>query len=239
MIIFKSINYKNFLSTGGTPTRILLSKSPTTLIHGHSGSGKSTLLDAIMFGLFNKPFRNINKPNLINSINLSECLVEIEFAIGKKDYKIRRGMKPTTFEIYENGQMINQDAAARDYQKYLEDHILGGMNERIFKQVVILGSADYRPFMQLSAAQRREVIEELLDIRIFSQMLELAKQKIVTYKDALKNFDYDISLKEEKINLHKQNQTDLKKQVADKKIELEKLISWESVFPSGPRIAAC
>ena len=228
MITFKSIAYKNFLSTGGTATKILLSKSPTTLIHGHSGSGKSTILDAIMFGLFNKPFRNINKPNLINSINLSECLVEIEFAIGKKDYKIRRGMKPTTFEIFENGVMINQDAAARDYQKYLEDHILGGLNDRIFKQVVILGSADYRPFMQLPASQRREVVEELLDIRIFSQMLELAKVKINNYKDSLKNFDYDISLKEEKINLHKQNQTDLKKQVADKKIELEKSISWEN-----------
>ena len=144
MIIFKKIKWSNFLSTGSQFTEIFLNKSPTTLIIGENGSGKSTILDALCFVLFGKPFRNINKPQLINSINQKKCVVEVEFSIGKKDYRIVRGIKPNTFEIYLNDELLNQDAAAKDYQKYLEDHVLK-LNYKSFTQIVILGSASFVP----------------------------------------------------------------------------------------------
>ena len=150
MLEFQKIRWKNFLSTGDNFTEILLNKSPTTLILGANGAGKSTVLDALTFGLFGKPFRKINKPQLTNSVNEKDCLIEIEFIVGKTKYLIRRGIKPGIFEIYHNKKMINQDSKIKDYQKYLEDNILK-LNFKSFTQTVILGSATFVPFMQLSA----------------------------------------------------------------------------------------
>jgi len=165
MIVFKSVTWKNFLSTGNSPNKVLLNKSQTTLIIGKNGEGKSTILDALCFSLFGKPFRNINKGQLVNSINGKGCIVEIEFSINSKEYRIIRGIKPNIFEIYINDELINQDAASRDYQKVLEQQILK-LNYKTFTQVVILGSASFVPFMQLPSSQRRDVIEDILDIRI-------------------------------------------------------------------------
>lgn len=230
MILFKSVMCKNFFSVGNQPIKILLNKSATTLISGKNGSGKSsTLLDSIYFGLFGKPFRNINKPSVINSINQSDCVVEIEFKIGQKEYKVIRGLKPNIFEIYENNIMINQDAASRDYQKYLEENILGGLNERVFKQVVVIGSADYKPFMSLAAAQRREIIEELLDIKIFSGMLIVAKEKLSIMKDSLKELDYKIELLQDKIRIQQVNKLSLVQIADERRTEIEsKIITCES-----------
>ena len=165
MIIFKTVRWKNFLSTGNNFTEIELNKDSTNLIIGENGAGKSTILDALCFGLFGKAFRNINKTQLVNTINGSAALVEVEFSIGSKNIKVIRGIKPKKFEIYKNGKMHNQDANARDYQKYLEQQILK-LNYRSFTQVVILGSSTFVPFMQLKARHRREVVEEILDIQI-------------------------------------------------------------------------
>ncbi len=174
MIIFESIEWKNFLSTGNSSNKVLLTKSPTTLIIGKNGEGKSTILDALCFALFGKPFRNINKGQLVNSINQKNCLVEINFTVNSKSYKVIRGIKPNKFEIWCDDELLNQDAAAKDYQKVLEQQILK-LNYKTFTQVVILGSASFVPFMQLSSSQRREVIEDILDIRIFSTMNQLLK----------------------------------------------------------------
>ena len=167
MIIFKTLRWKNLLSTGNHFTELKLNSNTNTLVVGTNGSGKSTMLDALCFALFGKPYRNINKPQLVNSINGKQCLVEIEFSIGSKNYKINRGIRPGIFEIWTNGILINQDAASRDYQKYLEDNILK-LNFKSFTQIVILGTASFTPFMQLPAAARREVIEDILDIKIFT-----------------------------------------------------------------------
>jgi DNA repair exonuclease SbcCD ATPase subunit len=177
MIKFKNIRWKNFLSTGGQFTEIKLDRSPSTLIVGENGAGKSTILDALCFVLFNKPFRNINKPQLMNTINNKALEVEVDFSIGKKDYKIRRGIKPGIFEIYKSGKLLNQDAALKDYQKVLEANIIK-MNFRTFTQVVIMGSGNYVPFMKLTTAQRREFIEDVLDIKIFTSMNSILKDKI-------------------------------------------------------------
>ena len=176
MIEFKYVRWKNFLSTGNQFIEIQLDRNPTTLIIGENGAGKSTILAALCFGLFGKPFRGINKPQLLNSVNGSGCLVEIEFKIGSKNIKVVRGIKPNVFEIYINGKMYNQDANVRDYQKYLEQQILK-LNYRSFTQVVILGSSTFVPFMQLKSRYRREVVEEILDIQIFSLMNMLLKLK--------------------------------------------------------------
>ena len=197
MLKFKSIRWKNFLSTGSQFTEVKLDRAPTTLIIGENGAGKSTILDALCFGLFGKAFRNINKAQLINTINQKQTEVQIEFAIGKKDYKVVRGIKPNTFEIYTDGEMINQDADARDYQKYLEDQILK-LNYKSFTQVVILGSASFTPFMQLPAAHRREIIEDLLDIRIFTAMNEVWKEKYAEIKLAISDKETEIDLIKEK-----------------------------------------
>ena len=169
MIIFNTIRWKNFLSTGNQFTEIKLDRSHSTLIVGENGGGKSTMLDALCYSLFGKPFRNINKPQLVNSINKKQLLVEVEFQSGRKAYKIVRGIKPGLFEIYVDGELLNQDAAARDYQKYLEESILK-LNYKSFTQIVILGSASFTPFMQLPSGTRREIIEDLLDIQIFTTM---------------------------------------------------------------------
>ena len=163
MILFESIRWKNFLSTGDQWTEINLSESPSTLIVGQNGAGKSTILDVLCFALFNKPFRKINKPQLVNTINEKGLKVEVCFTIGRDDYRVFRGIKPNTFEIYKDGKLVDQDAAAKDTQKYLEQNVLK-LNYKSFTQVVILGSSTFVPFMQLPAAHRREVIEDLLDI---------------------------------------------------------------------------
>ena len=204
MITFEKVRWKNFLSTGNAFTEIALNKSPNTLIIGHNGAGKSTILDALCFGLFGKPFRKINKPQLVNSINSQSTVVEIEFSIGKKQYKVIRGIKPNTFEVFCNGVMVDQDAKAKDYQEHLEKFILK-LNYKSFTQVVILGSASFVPFMQLSPSDRRAIIEDLLDIGIFSSMNGVVKEKMSVVKDSLVKNKYEMELTSEKIKLQKQN----------------------------------
>ena len=204
MIIFETIRWKNILSTGNTFTEIKLNKSSSTLIVGQNGAGKSTILDALCFVLFGKPFRKINKPNLLNSINNQQGVVEIEFSIGSKSYKIIRGIKPNIFEIYCDGSLLNQDAKAKDYQDFLEKNILK-LNFKSFTQVVILGSASFVPFMQLSASDRRLIIEDLLDIQIFSSMNVVVKDKLSGIKDKLQEVKYNIDLTNEKIKLQVSN----------------------------------
>ena len=210
MIEFKYVRWKNFLSTGNNFIEVQLDRNPTTLIIGENGAGKSTILDALCFSLFGKPFRHINKPQLLNSVNGSGCLVEIEFKIGTKKIKVVRGIKPNVFEIYINGKMYNQDANARDYQKYLEQQILK-LNYRSFTQVVILGSSTFVPFMQLKSRHRREVVEEILDIQIFSLMNMLLKQKLKTISDNIRDVDYQRELTSDKVKLQKQYIEDIKK----------------------------
>jgi DNA repair exonuclease SbcCD ATPase subunit len=212
MIVFKSVQWKNFLSTGNSPNKVLLNKSQTTLIIGKNGEGKSTILDALCFSLFGKPFRNINKGQLVNSINGKGCSVEIEFDINGKEYKIIRGIKPNVFEIWQDGEMINQDAASRDYQKILEQQVLK-LNYKTFTQVVILGSASFVPFMQLPSSQRREVIEDILDIRIFSTMNSLLKEKVQETKDAITTIENEISTAKTKVD----SQTQLIKTITEAK----------------------
>ena len=200
MITFKYVRWKNFLSTGNQFTEIQLDRSPTTLIIGENGAGKSTILDALCFGLFNKPFRNISKPQLVNSVNGGAAVVEVEFNVGGKEVKVMRGIKPNKFEVYVNGNMINQDASARDYQKHLEQQILG-LNYRSFTQVVILGSSTFVPFMQLSTKARREVVEDILDIKVFSLMNFLLKNKNKELTEEIRNVEYQFDLTKEKITL--------------------------------------
>jgi DNA repair exonuclease SbcCD ATPase subunit len=185
MILFKTIRWKNFLSTGNQFTEVDFTKNKTNLIVGTNGAGKSTVLDALTFSLFGKPFRKINKPQLINSVNEKDCRVEVEFSIGNTDWKVVRGIKPTLFEIWRNDAALDQSAASLDQQKWLEQNVLK-MNYKSFTQIVILGSSTFVPFMQLSAAHRREVIEDLLDIKIFSSMNMVIKEKIRQTKEEIK-----------------------------------------------------
>ena len=198
MIIFKTVRYKNFLSTGNTLTEINLNKSKSTLVVGHNGAGKSTMLDAISFALFGKPHRNINKPQLLNSINQKACVVEVEFSIGNSEFKIVRGLKPNLFEIWKNDTMINQSSHAKEYQKILEQNILK-LNHKSFHQVVVLGSSSFIPFMQLAAGHRRDVIEDLLDINVFSKMNILLKEKNNSLKDMIKDITYNLEISKNKI----------------------------------------
>jgi len=195
MILFKTIKWRNFLSTGNQYTEVDFTKNKTNLIIGTNGAGKSTVLDALTFSLFGKPFRKINKPQLINSVNEKDCRVEVEFSIGNTEWKVVRGIKPAIFEIWRNDTALDQSAAALDQQKWLEQNVLK-MNYKSFTQIVILGSSTFVPFMQLSAANRREVIEDLLDIKIFSSMNTLIKEKIRFMKDEIKTLE----LKKESLN---------------------------------------
>jgi len=208
MIIFKKIRYKNFLSTGQAFIEINLDESPTTLVVGNNGAGKSTMLDAMCFGLFAKPFRAIKKDQLVNTINEKDCLVEVEFIIGKKQYKIIRGIKPNIFEIWCDDIMLNQDAAARDYQKHLEQHILK-LNFRSFTQVVILGNASFVPFMQLRAKHRRQVVEEILDIEIFSKLNLMFREKAKAQDETIKKADFDYQLLDGKIETQQKHIDDI------------------------------
>ena len=214
------VRWKNFLSTGNTFTEIDLTKNSTTLIIGENGSGKSTILDALCFGLFGKPFRTINKAQLVNSINTSGLVVEVEFMIGSRNYKVIRGIKPNVFQIYDNDKPMNQEASVRDYQKILEQQILK-LNYRSFTQVVILGSSTFIPFMQLKARHRREVVEEILDIQIFSLMNMLLKQKLKDLQEELTSIDNRYELNIEKISLQENYIDDLKKN-KDKLIKTKK-----------------
>ena len=204
MIIFKTVRYKNFLSTGQQFIEIQLDRAPATLVVGENGAGKYTMLDALCFGLFQRPFRNIKKDQLINSINEKECVVEVEFTVGKKDYKIIRCIKPNKFEIWCNGDMLNQDAAVRDYQKHLEQQILK-LNFRSFTQVVILGNASFVPFMQLKARYRRQVVEEILDIEIFSKMNLMFREKQKSQDEVIKQADFDYQMLDSKIDTQKKH----------------------------------
>ena len=190
MIIFKTIKFKNFLSTGNIFSEIGLDEHQTTLIVGDNGAGKSTLLDALSFSLFGKPFRKIKKPQLINSITRKNLMVEVDFSINKVDYKIIRGIKPHVFEVYKNGEIINQSAAVKDYQTILERQILK-VDHKTFCQVVVLGSATFQPFMQLSTQNRREIIEDLHDLQVFTTMNGLLKNKILVNNESLRKSDAD------------------------------------------------
>ena len=220
MIVFKKVRWKNFLSTGNAFTEIHLDRSNSTLIVGDNGSGKSTLLDAITFALFNKPFRNISKPQLINSINRKAMIVEVEFTIGTKDYIIRRGSNPGIFEIVIDGEMVDQNASVRDYQKHLEENILK-LNYKSFTQIVILGSASFTPFMQLTPNIRREIIEDILDIRIFTTMKEVLKTKVNDLKEKLRFLESEISVTKEKASLQKNYIQTLE---SDKKEKVDKVL---------------
>lgn len=220
-IHFSTLRYKNFLSSGNAFTTIHFDAHPTTLVVGSNGSGKSTMLDALCFGLFGKPFRKINKPQLLNSVNQKNCVVEIDFTIGKRVYRIIRGIKPNVFEIYQDGELIDQDAASKDYQKHLEENILK-LNFKSFTQIVILGVASFTPFMELPAASRREIIEDILDIRIFGVMNVLLKEKLGTLKDSLQQIESDL-----KVNMHKTKLQDtfIKSLQADRQQRIHELVS--------------
>ena len=199
MIHFKKVRWKNLLSSGNKFTTIELDRSSTTLIVGENGAGKSTLLDALCYGLYGKGFRNLKKELLVNSINQKEMLIEIEFSIGKKNYKIIRGTRPNKFELYLGNTMLNQDASVRDYQDHLEKNILK-MSHRSFTQVAILGSANFTPFMQLKASERRKLVEDLLDISIFSTMRDILRKKVSAHKVDIKENEHEIEILEERIN---------------------------------------
>jgi len=204
MIYFKKIRWQNLLSTGNVFTEIDLCRKDTTLIVGTNGAGKSTLLDALSFALFGKPFRKITKPQLVNSITGKNCLVELEFSIGTNQYKIVRGIKPNLFEVYQNGDLLNQSADVKDYQEILEKQIIK-VNHKSFNQVVILGSATFQPFMQLPGGQRREIIEDLLDLQIFTKMNSLLKDKVLLNNDSINSILSEKKLIESKIEMTKEH----------------------------------
>ena len=208
MIIFKKLRWQNLLSTGNQFTEISLNRSKSTLIVGENGAGKSTILDALAYALYGKAFRNINKAQLINSITGKGLLVELEFSIGQKDYLIRRGVKPNLFEIYQDGTLLNQQADVREQQDFFERQILK-LNHKSFGQIVVLGSANFVPFMQLSAQERRTVIEDLLDIQIFTTMNLLLKEKVSDNRSNIQDTDYQIALLEQKIDLSEQHMTSI------------------------------
>ena len=222
-IEFKNVRWKNFLSTGDAFTNVQLNRNDSTLIVGQNGAGKSTLLDALSFGLFGKPYRNITKPQLLNSINNKNCVVEVEFDVGNTEFKIVRGIKPNTFEIYQNGSLINQSSNTRDYQEYLEQNVLK-LNHKSFHQIVVIGSASFTPFMQLPSHQRRNIIEELLDIQVFSRMNQLLKEKIARVKELINDSNNQLEIISEKVKLQNKYITDVealaKDQVRDKQAEV-------------------
>ena len=236
MVIFTKVRWKNFLSTGNTFTEIQLDQNPSTLVVGENGAGKSTILDALCFVLFNKPFRQISKSQLLNSINQREAIVEVEFTTQNKDIKIVRGIKPNVFEIYVDGVMINQNANAKDYQKHLEQQILK-FNYRSFTQVVILGSSTFIPFMQLRSQARREVVEDILDIKIFSLMNLVLKTKVREVNTNLTDTKYSHDLTQNKIELQEKYIEDSKSNRDNLLTEKTNLISAneEEVFENKKR----
>ena len=219
MIVFKTLRYKNFLSTGNNFTEYDLNTNNNTLIIGKNGSGKSTLLDALTFSLFGKAYRNINKPSLVNSINQKDCMVELDFSIGKKEYKIRRGLKPNVFDVEVNGEPLDKNASVKDFQNNLENSILK-MNYKSFCSVVILGSR-YDSFMNMTPADRRKVVEDVLDIEIFSDMNVVLKERLSQLKDEIRDNDSQIMLNEEKINLQQDN---IEASVAEREAQIEKKV---------------
>jgi DNA repair exonuclease SbcCD ATPase subunit len=231
MILFEKIRWKNFLSTGNQYTEIGFTQHPTNLIIGTNGAGKSTLLDALTFSLFGKPFRKINKPQLVNSVNEKDCIVEVEFSIGNTDWKVVRGIKPNVFEVHRDGTLLDQSAAALDQQKWFEQNVIK-MNYKSFTQIVILGSSTFVPFMQLTATNRRDVIEDLLDIRIFSSMNNLMKDKIRQVKEDIKVLD----LKKESLNDKVKMQTNFieeiesrgKENIKSKEVRISELLTEEN-----------
>lgn len=231
MIIFKKIRWKNFLSTGNVFSEIDLTAAKTNLIVGSNGAGKSTILDALTFSLFGKPFRKINKPLLVNSINEKDCLTEIEFSIGKNNYHVIRGIKPNKFEIYCNGQLWNQESTLVDQQKNFEQNVLK-MNYKSFTQIVVLGSSTFVPFMRLPLAQRREIIEDILDIQVFSTMNVLLKDKVRENNEEIKNLDYQVHLLDEKIDLQKKYMLELEKknkeEIDKKTVKIAELMENEN-----------
>lgn len=209
MIVFTKLRYQNILSTGNVFTEIDFTRSKSTLIIGENGAGKSTMIEALTFALYGRPFRDVNKPQLLNCITEKKLLVEIEFTIGKSEYMVRRGIKPNVFEIFLNGKMLNQNSSARDDQEYLEKQILK-MNFKSFSQIVVLGSANYVPFMKLPAAQRRAVVEDLLDIQVFSVMNSILKQKQIDNKNDFRDLEKDMLVIESKIDMHEKHLSQLK-----------------------------
>ena len=203
MITFEKVRWKNFLSTGNTYTEVDLTASKTNLIIGTNGAGKSTILDALTFSLFGKPFRKVNKPMLVNSVNEKDCLVEIEFTTGPNQFLVKRGIKPGVFEIWQNGAMLDQSSNVSDYQKHLEQNILK-MNYKSFTQIVVLGSSTFVPFMRLPLAQRREIIEDILDIQIFSVMNTALKDKMKASNEEMRDVDYNVDMAEQKISMQRQ-----------------------------------
>ena len=223
MITLKTVRWKNFLATGNNFLEVQLNKDPMTLVVGKNGAGKSTLIDAITFSLFGKPFKKINKGQLMNTINEKELVTEIEFSIGRTDWKIRRGVKPALFEIFCNGDIINQDAKSTDYQKYLEEKVLK-LNFKSFTQIVVLGSASFVPFMQLNANDRRIIIEDILDIGIFSVMKNLLKDRTMSLKEEFGELEYEIKILQEKIKIQQKHLEELQKQSSSKrKTSIEKI----------------
>ena len=226
VITFKKVRYKTFLSTGQQFIEIQLDRSSKTLVVGENGAGKSTMLDALCFGLFQRAFRNIKKEQMVNSINEKDCVVELEFTIGATDWKVLRGMKPVRFEIYKNGNVMNQNAAVNDQQRWLEEHVLK-LNYKSFTQIVILGSASFVPFMQLTAPNRREVIEDLLDIKIFSAMGLILKERVRGVNERLREISIKKNLLEEKIDMQngfiQEIENTSKKDVKDKKDKIKSI----------------
>ena len=228
MITFRKVTYKNFLSTGNTTTEIELDKHNTTLIIGDNGSGKSTMLDALCFGLFGKAFRNIKKDQLVNSVNERDCKVEVFFDIGRQKFHVIRSIKPNRFEIYKNGKMLNQDASVRDYQKHLENNILK-LNYQSFTQVVILGSSSFVPFMQLTPRNRRDVVEEILDIKIFSMMNTILKTRIKILKDDQKDIAHQFEMTETQIDMAQRHIDKSKENTKANKKALEQTIAKNEI----------
>jgi DNA repair exonuclease SbcCD ATPase subunit len=231
MILFEKVRYKNFLSTGNQNTEINFTNHSTNLVIGTNGAGKSTMLDALTFALFGKPFRKINKPQLINSVNEKDCIVEVEFSVGTTNWKVIRGIKPNIFEIHKDGNALNQSAAALDQQKWLEQNVLK-MNYKSFTQIVILGSSTFVPFMQLTASNRREVIEDLLDIRIFSSMNNLIKDKIRGIREEVKVLELKKESLNDKVRMQKNFIEELecrgKENVKEKENKIQELLVEEN-----------
>ena len=240
MIIFETLRWKNFLSTGNAFSEIQFTRSTSTLVVGENGAGKSTFLDALCFVLFNKPFRSITKPQLINTINNKNLLVEVEFRIGKKEYMVRRGSKPNVFEIYCDGDLLDQDAAVRDSQKFLEESILK-LNYKSFTQIVILGSASFTPFMQLPLGQRREIIEDILDIQIFTVMNTVLKEKQNILRDTIRDIEAEVEVAKQKATIQNQYIETLEENKAKKITEIEGEINEieSSIKKSEAKVEEC